>query len=290
MHTSKEQIDSFDNIERVVADSLRFKQKLAIGGDAYASIRIAKSLQQIWDVSGVAATGAGVAASSTVAGTFFATGGWMSAIGLGAVATTPIGWVIGAAVASGGAYYGVTRLFKGYGASRVESIPKFINTPIDLLGASLMDLLGAFALKIATIDGDVDLRETKLILDYFVKEWGYDASYAETALKVIEENSEKNKIAEMAKTFADFAKSNPDCNFDAIRTELINLLTQIAEADGTLDEREELAIEKIARVLDGEASMVASVTSAASSVGSVAAVPVKAGKWLYNKLSKKTEA
>ncbi|MFK5980707.1 MAG: TerB family tellurite resistance protein [Rhizobiaceae bacterium] len=276
-YTDEEQIHSFDNVEQVISDSLRFKRKLAIGGDAYASIRIAKTLQQIWDVGGVAATGGAVAASSTVAGTLFASGGWMSAIGLGAVAATPIGWVIGAAVASGGAYYGVTRLFRGYGQSRIETIPKFINTPIDLLGASLMDLLGAFALKIAAIDGTVDEREIDLIKQYFVTEWGYDVRYTESALKVLEENTERCKITEMAKAFADFARSNPDCNFDAIRKELITLLTAIAEIDGKFDEREELAIDKIEQILDQEASVM-------TTVGELAAAPAKTGGWIARKI------
>ena len=276
-YTDEEQIHSFDNVEQVISDSLRFKRKLAIGSDAYASIRIAKSLQQIWDVGGVAASGATVAASSVVAGTFFASGGWMSAIGLGAVAVTPIGWVIGAAVASGGAYYGVTRLFRGYGESRVETIPKFINTPIDLLGASMMDLLGAFALKIAAIDGSVDEQEIDVIRQYFISEWGYDANYTESAMKVLEENSERSRIVEMTKTFADFAKSNPDCNFDAIKKELISLLSAIAGADGEIDEREELAIDKIAQILDKESSVM-------TSVGEVASVPAKTGSWIAEKV------
>lgn len=117
-----ETIESFRNINQVIADSLRFKCKLAIGEDAYTSLSIGNSLLKIWGVGGVAATGGGIAASSTVASAFFASGGWLSAIGLGAVATTPIGWVIGAAVATGGAYYGVTRLFNSYAGSRVRGI------------------------------------------------------------------------------------------------------------------------------------------------------------------------
>jgi uncharacterized tellurite resistance protein B-like protein len=276
-HTEEEQIHSFDNVEHVVADSLRFKRKLSIGGDAYASIRIAKTLQQIWDVGGIAATGGAAAASTTVAGTFFATGGWLSAIGLGAAAATPIGWVIGAAVASGGAYYGVTQLFRGYGESRVETIPKFINTPIDLLGASLMDLLGAFAVKVASIDGNIDEQEVDVIKQYFITDWGYDTKYTESALEVLLENSERSKITEMTKTFADFSRSNPDCNFDAIRKELISLLTAIAESDGKIDEREELAIDKIVQILDKEASVM-------TTVGEVAAAPAKTGSWIAEKV------
>jgi uncharacterized tellurite resistance protein B-like protein len=276
-HTEEEQIRNFNNVEQVIADSLRFKRKLSIGGDAYASIRIAKTLQQIWDVGGIAATGGAAAASTTVAGTFFATGGWLSAIGLGAAAATPIGWVIGAAVASGGAYYGVTRLFRGYGDARVETIPKFINTPIDLLGASLMDLLGAFAVKVAAIDGNIDEHEINVIKQYFVTDWGYDPKYTESALEVLIENSERSKIAEMTKTFADFSRSNPDCNFDAIRKELISLLTAIAEADGKIDEREELVIDKIAQILDKEVSVMKSLEE-------VVAIPAKTRSWIAGKV------
>jgi uncharacterized tellurite resistance protein B-like protein len=271
------QIHSFDNVEKVIADSLRFKRKLAIGGDAYTSLRLAKTVQQIWDVGGVAATGGAAAASTTVAGTFFATSGWMASIGLGAAAVTPVGWIIGAAVASGGAYYGVTRLFQKYGDSRVETIPKFINTPIDLLGASMLDLLGAFAIKVAMIDGEIVEQEIEVIQQYFINEWGYDRDYVENAVELLKENSNRNRITEMVKVFAGFARSNPDCNFDAIQKELVSLLTTIAEADGKIDEREELAIEKIAQTLSNEASII-------TAVGSVVATPARAGSWVAQKI------
>ena len=274
VHTDAEQRSSFDEVEKVVADSLRFKRKLSIGGDAYKSIRLGKSLQQIWDVGGVAATGGTFAASSTVASTFFTTAGFF---GFWATAATPIGWVIAAAVGSGSAYYGVTRLFRRFGQDRVESIPKFINTPIDLLGASLMDLLGALAIKVAAIDGNVDQSEIYAIQEYFVSEWGYDPLYTEKAIAVLVENSEQSRIADMTEAFASFLHSNPDCNLDAIKKELLSLLTQIAEADSKLDEREQLAIDKIEQLLDQHGS-------ALSPVGQVASAPSKALGWVRQKI------
>ena len=273
-HTDAEQRSSFDGVEQVVADSLRFKRKLSIGGNAYKSIRLGKSLQQIWDVGGVAATGGTFAASSAVASTFFTTAGFF---GIGATAITPIGWIIAAAVGSGSAYYGVTRLFRRFGQDRVESIPKFINTPIDLLGASLMDLLGALAIKVAAIDGNVDKSEIGCIQAYFVTEWGYDPLYTEKAIAVLAENSEQSRIADMTEAFASFLHSNPDCNFDAIEKELLTLLAQIAEADGKLDEREQLAIDKIEQLMDRHGS-------ALTPVGQVASAPAKALGWASRKL------
>lgn len=55
MTTTEDQIHSFDGVEQVVADSLRFRRKLGIGADAYTSLRVTKNHQQLWDVGGVAA-------------------------------------------------------------------------------------------------------------------------------------------------------------------------------------------------------------------------------------------
>lgn len=277
LHTDQELRSSFDDVEQVVADSLRFKRKLAIGGDAYKSIRFAKNLQQLWDVGGVAVTSGGFAASTTVAATFFKSAG---ILGFLTTAATPIGWIIAAAVGSGSAYYGVTRLFRRFGQDRVETIPKFINTPIDLLGASLMDLLGALAIKVAGIDGNVDQSEVQVIQEYFVSEWGYDPLYTEKALTVLLENSEQSRIADMIETFASFVHSNPDCNSDAIHKELLSLVAQVAEADGKLDEREQLAIDKMEQLLNEHGS-------ALSPVGQVASAPTKTLRWVSQKLSRR---
>lgn len=239
----------FDEVERVVADPLRFKVKLGIGSDAYTTMRIGKRLQYLWDVGGVAASGAGVAASPVVASTFFASGGWLSAIGLGAAAATPVGWLVGAAAVSGAAYYGVTRLFSSYGSDRVATIPKFINTPIDILGAKLFELIAPLAIKLARIDGHFDDRERKAILGYFTNDWGISREFAEAALSITEENTTNQSFNELVATLAEFKKANPDCNYDHMCKDIIGFLREVAQADHVLDEREDMAIERIEKVL-----------------------------------------
>jgi len=87
----KSEFDGFQGIDAIVAEPLKFKVKLAIGEDAYTSLRVKKAVVQVWDVAGVATTAAVVAKSSVVASTFFAPTGLLAAIGIGA-AVTPIGW------------------------------------------------------------------------------------------------------------------------------------------------------------------------------------------------------
>lgn len=245
----------FEDVERVVADPLRFKLKLNIGEDAYGSLRLKKHLSDVWEIGGAAATGAGVAASPVVATTFFAStgaGGILSWVGLGAAAATPLGWIVAAALASGGAYFGVTRAARSFAGSRVETIPKFINTPLDLLGAALFDLIGALAARLALIDGQIDASEKSTIIAHFVREWGFATEYVEPALEVIMAEAGRGRVKALAHALARFQSDNPDCNAAAMQSGLMSFLREVAEADGVLDEREELALEAIAAVFKQE--------------------------------------
>lgn len=248
----------FEGVRKVVADPLRFKRSLAIGEDAYASLRLKKHLGDAWDSGGAALTGAAVAASPAVASTFFAstaTGGVLGWLGLGTAAATPIGWVIAAAMLSGGAYYGVVRKLRGYAGSRVETIPKFINTPLDLLAASLFDLVGGLATKLALIDGRIDETEKRVIGGYFVSEWGLDPDYVEQALLILVEDRGEERIRGVAEAVARFVADNPDCNAEVMRAQIVTFLRDVAEADGAIDEREELAIEAIERMFAEEGAL-----------------------------------
>lgn len=243
-----------DDLDCVVADPLRFKRKLRIGEDAYAALRLKKGVQALWEVGGMAMTGAGVAASPIVAGTFFASsGGILSIIGLG-TAATPIGWVAAAAVATGGAYYGVTRLFRRQVDGMVDIVPKFINTPIDLLGMQLFDLIGALAFRVAAIDGEVAASERRSIERHFVDEWGFDADYVARASEVLAVGAKDTRVKDIAKALSNFQTSSPDCNAEAMQAELMAFLREVMEADGVLDEREDLAIDAITAVFKQQKS------------------------------------
>lgn len=242
-----------DDLDCVVAEPLKFKRKLRIGEDAYALLRARRGLQEIWDVGGFASTAATLAASKAVAGTFFAASpAWLSAIGIGAAATTPVGWVIAAAVATGGAYYGVTRLVRGKTGALVDTIPRFISTPIDLLGMQLLDLIGALALRVAAIDGRIAESERAAIERHFVEEWGYAPAYVAGALDVITVRADDIRIKEVARALSEFQVANPDCNAEAMQAELLTFLREVIEADGVLDEREDLAIDAITAVFRKE--------------------------------------
>lgn len=229
----------------VIADSLRFKQRLRIGDDAYAILRAKKRVGEVWETAGAAATGAGVASSSLVAGTFFAPTGLMASLGLAGAAVTPIGWVVAAGVVAGGGYFGLARLMNTSVGSLTDTIPKFINTPIDILGAGLLDLHGALAVRFSAIDAEIDARERAAMVEHFVQDWGYDQEYVKRTLDVLAENVGDIRIKTVAMELAQFLNANPDCGSAAMQKEMLDFLRELARADGILDEREEFALDAV---------------------------------------------
>lgn len=238
---------NFDGVQTVIADSLRFKAKLAIGEDAYTSHKVVKSAREALDTIGMAGTGAMIAKSSFVASTFFPS--FWGGIGVVA-ATTPIGWVALAAIVSAGGWIGVSKLYKNVAGGRVTVIPDFINTPMDELAVGIFDLLAPLALKVAVVDGFIHESEHDCIKKHFVNDWGFDPAFVEQGLSLIESKLAEYSIREVAQFLAEFQKNNPDCNFEEMTKEILFLLREVIEADGKIDEREELAVEKIESIFN----------------------------------------
>jgi len=241
---NQNQIDWFDNIDTIVAEPLNFKSKLAIGEDAYAELKLKNAAIQAWDVAGVATTAAIIAKSSAVASTFFAPTGFLALLGIGA-AVTPVGWVIAASVITGGTWMGITRYLKKSSDNRVTVIPKFINTPLDVLALSLFDLLAPLALKVATTEPKIDSAKQTMIHQYFVKEWGYDPEFTREGIKYTLSKLNEFSIDELTQALAEFAGRNRDCNFRTMSQEILGFLRNIGDLEGQVNSPEAIAVDRI---------------------------------------------
>jgi uncharacterized membrane protein YebE (DUF533 family) len=149
-----------------------------------------------------------------------------------------IGWVIGGAAAARALSWGALRAWRSYSSSRVEAVPRFINTPIDYLAASLFDLIGGLSIIVAREAGELDEAERAAVMDYFQGEWGIDPEYIAAALPALEESTLGASVRDAAKALADYKRNNPDCDYGAMATEVLRFLKEIAEADGALDTAE----------------------------------------------------
>jgi len=243
----KENIEWFKKATSVIDEPLKFKAQLAIGENAYLSLRAKNTLFEAWDNLGVATTAATFAQSSVVASTFFAPTGILAAVGIG-TASTPIGWVIAAGLVSSGAWSIIKQFIKKHSNNLVQTIPKFINTPMDILALGLFNFFAPLALRVAMVDGEIDNSEINLIRNYFINKWGFNKDFVHDGLAIIRNEINNYRIKDVAYDLAEFQKSNPDCNYEEISKEVIKFLNKVIEADGQIDEREEMAIESIERI------------------------------------------
>ncbi|WP_457445381.1 tellurite resistance TerB family protein [Roseateles sp. P5_E4] len=218
---------ALEGVTQVVAEPLRFKARLAIGENAYKSLRMINRTREVWDVLGAAGAGAAVVKSGV--------------LGIGA-ATTPIGWVALAALASGGACYGLYRWLGDTKGARVIEIPKFLNTPLDTLGLALFDLIAPLALRLAAVDGHIEPAERQALVQHLVDDWGLDASFVTRAIAQIEPGVMQGSVEEVAAELSAFLHANPDCNHKAIAADLGQFLRRLLEAGGPLSEAEEAAL------------------------------------------------
>lgn len=264
----------FKDVESIITEPLKFKAKLAIGEDAYTSLRLKNKIYQVWDTLGAAGTGVTIAKSSVVASTFFAPSGFLGALGIGAAAT-PLGWVIAAAIISGGAWFGVSRYIENQFSDKVIKIPEFINTPMDVLALGLFDLMMPLSLKIAFVDETIDPKEKTYIASYFVKEWGYNDKFVTDSMLLIENNLSNFTIKDIASSLVKFQKENPDCNYNEMSKEIILFLNNIMESDGIIDKREEKAIYDVEKIFKnaGKISIIKTIkTGIGNTIESIAGI------------------
>jgi len=237
-------LDDFfaESEEVVVTEPLKFKAKLGIGERAYGLLRAREHMTTFNEAIGIGGAASTVAASSAVAGTFFASSGFMastlSAIGLGATAATPIGWVIAAGVISGGAYMGVSRLFEQSKDNGLIIIPKYINTPLDVIAVALIELMLPVSLKMANAGSGITTSELDAIARFFSEEWGYNPGFVSRLIDEYRTQTDSVSYSKLAGSLGTYCAESKDCDKEAIMTGFIEHLREVIEADGVIDEKE----------------------------------------------------
>lgn len=206
------------------------KEKLGMGKNTYTIQKVWNKLSPVPGTIVAASAGSLVAASPYVATTFFPSSGILATVGLGAAAATPIGWVVGAGVLTGGAYLGAKKLFEKFGDKAQGKLP-----PELLLGLML-----PLSLRFAKTGDDQITEELKgKVAHYYTKEWGCSRSLVEEAMKRVGENLDNKPPGDLAESLVGFCNKNENCNRDAIVKSFRKHLVELLEEEGDPSRKEE---------------------------------------------------
>lgn len=233
------ELDEFYASEPVVIirDELKFHHKLGMGERAYKWLRARENLTTFSEAMGITGMASAAMTSSVVAGTVFGGKGLLATIGL-ATAATPVGWVIGVGALAGGGYIGLSKLLERSKERGLVVVPRYINTPLDIIAATVIDLLLPIGLKFATLDGKVCEQESAVIRKHFVNDWGYSEDYVDGCLVKTMTVIDSVSITDLIEKLIDYAERNEDCDLLTIQNTLINFLQKLIESDGVIDDNE----------------------------------------------------
>jgi len=240
----------FDDDEVVVANDIKFKAALGIGEQAFKSMRVRENLTTFSEALGVGTAVAGVANTVTIGSLLGFSSGGLLGTGLFASSTVPgLNVIVAAGVISAGAYVGLSRFFAKGKESKVMVIPKFINTPLDLLATSIASFFIPLGLKIGLADGNLEPVEELKLKKYLIDEWGFAAPFVAKMTEQYKTEKQLGSYKDLLSSFGEFIDKNEDCDPEEIKASLMILLRQISEADGVLSEKEEIELKFIDNLL-----------------------------------------
>lgn len=232
--------------EQPIIDApLQFKAKLNIGEEAYAYLNEAANFIEF---SKIIVGGVGGGSVFTLA--------WLATLGpiaklalLVGFTSTPVGWIAGAGALSAVLAYGLMQAKGKAKEATTITIPNYLNTPLDLLGQTVLSLILPATVKMALVNGRLCEKERKVLSDYLAQEWGFNRDFI------------ANAITEQERLIADFdyeqyrqlliasTCTDTEIKYDVIKEELLTILTEVMKADGNISPEEEKELEKLSNII-----------------------------------------
>lgn len=218
-----------NEIEIVLDNKITFKYKLNLSQDDYKYLNNAKNLHEFAEALLAGAAGAGV-----VYGGFMASLGVLGQIGLGiGLISNPIGWMAIAGIGASGLAYGARQVSKKADENTYTKVPKYIKTPIDVLGENLINLFLPICIKIALVDGEFVKKEKEVIVNYLSTQWGYNRNYIENKMQEHYKIVNNFKYSDVNKIIESITKETKGLERITINKEIENIIKELISADNS---------------------------------------------------------
>jgi len=246
IETDLEEFFSRD-IPRVVEDPEKFRKKLNIGMDAF---RYLSNAEKLGNFTTTIATGTGAASLAYLG--WFASLGTLGQLGLVVgLVSTPAGWVTAAGAGGVVTVIVARKLFRTIKKEAVTELPNFINSPLDVLGASVCDLISPILLKIAHSDGKYSRHEQDRITCYFIDQWGINSGYVSGLLDIGDDAIRDINWNDLSESLIEIERTG-DIKYDSMKNEIVRVAEEVMSCDGVIHPDEQSEISRLKEALDKE--------------------------------------
>jgi len=252
MSINDELSDLFENIQSIIDDDFQFKKKLNIGDEHFTYLNNAKNLMDF---------GESLAGGTAIG--FLTYSSWFAshAVAIKVLAfipvlsvSPPIAFIVGSGILGATGFFGFKKakdaLLKKSENELMTKVPKYLNTPLDLLGLSLASLMMPVSVKMGQADGELCVVERAQILKYFTDEWGYNSEFIEKLLQAQESKMESFSYKEYAKTLKAVCKKTSEFKLSQVSDEILNFQREIILMDGEIHPEEEKELATLKLYLD----------------------------------------
>lgn len=233
--TIQEDLHKFyeNDVWTVIEDAEKFRRKLDIGADAFQWLSKADHVGEL--VTSIA-SGTGVA--GVAYWTWLSSLGFIGKLGLTfGFLSTPVGWLALAGAGSAVVIFLTGRVVRSFRKKAIIEIPNFINTPLDLLGSSVAELLCPILLKIAHADDFFCDAERMKIESYFTEEWGFSNSYIKRLFDDLKPQIDSWEWSGLGDILKSIEKTG-DLKFEAMSAEIIRIANEVMATDGKIHPKE----------------------------------------------------
>lgn len=232
----------------IVYDSMRFKRALGIGKKAY---KLLSAQENLGICLHALATGTAVGGGSAIY-YISSLGFWAKIATTVGLATVPVLMFVATGVSAGAIYIGGQQFISKVITKGTDEIPKFINTPLDVIATALIEVMLPISLKVYHADGEISEPEEGEVTDFFCDHWGYSPEFVKCMSDWYSPRLNDVSYDLFANGFIDYCKENPDCNSKRMKKRFLEHLVDIVKSDGIIHPKEQAEIDKIRLLVDGE--------------------------------------
>ena len=132
-----------------------------------------------------------------------------------------------------------------------EKIPRYLNTPIDAVGAAVVDLIMPPGLCMVAVDRKIDPAELVSLQGYLIDEWGISGEFLCDYVATLPSTYDEELLCDYIEHVNKACKKIKELKAGVIKEAVLECMEEVIRADGRIDPREVQLLDRLKEELPG---------------------------------------